>query len=120
MPSTPCRVRGCPCLVSSRLMRGYCDNHAHLRTTHNWQARQQGKTTTERGYGYAWQKLRTKILERDGYLCQVCKQSGKLTQATEIDHILNKASGGTDDLDNLQAICKACHKVKTQEESKKN
>ncbi len=118
MPATPCRAIGCPNLVTSRLMRSYCDDHAHLRTKHGWQVRQRGKTTTERGYGYAWQKLRQTIFERDGYLCQVCKRAGRITPATEIDHIKNKASGGTDEPDNLQAICKACHKIKTQSESK--
>ena len=117
MPATPCRAIGCPNLATSRLMRGYCDDHAHLRTTHGWQARQRGKTTTQRGYGYAWQKLRQSIFERDGYLCQVCRRAGRITPATEIDHITNKAVGGTDDPDNLQAICKACHKAKTQEET---
>ena len=31
--------------------------------------------------------------------------------------LVNKASGGTDDVDNLQALCRACHKAKTQAES---
>ena len=113
MPATPCRAIGCPNLVTSRLMRGYCDDHADQR--HGWAKTQAIKgNTTQRGYGYAWQKLRQTIFERDGYLCQVCKRAGRITPATEIDHIKNKASGGTDESDNLQAICKTCHKIKTQ------
>ena len=33
--------------------------------------------------------------------------------ATEVDHVLPKAKGGTDDLKNLQSICSACHRAKT-------
>ena len=117
MPATPCRAFGCPNLVTSRTMKGYCDSHAHLRANHGWQAWHRGQNTTERGYGQAWRIKRAHILERDGYLCQVCKQQGRLTEATAVDHIKNKASGGTDDLDNLQAICQVCHKAKTQAES---
>ena len=117
MPSTPCRAHCCPNLVSSRTMKGYCDSHAHLRANDGWQAWHRGQNTTERGYGQAWRKLRQQVMERDGYLCQVCKQQGRLTEATAVDHIKNKASGGTDDLDNLQAICQVCHRAKTQAES---
>jgi hypothetical protein len=36
---------------------------------------------------------------------------------TEVDHILPKAEGGTDDDTNLQTICKARHRIKTQAEA---
>jgi len=36
--------------------------------------------------------------------------------ATEVDHIIPKAKGGTDDMSNLQAINKECHKKKTARE----
>lgn len=114
MPKTPCRAYACPNLVS-RADKGFCDKHASHR--HGWQKQQQGKTTTERGYGQAWRKLRQQVMERDGYLCQVCKRQGRLTEAQAVDHIINKAQGGTDELTNLQAICHTCHKAKTQAES---
>ena len=114
--SRPCRHYGCPNLVKSRSQQGYCDAHASERT--GWSKRQQVKgNTTERGYGHAWRKLRAQVLERDGYLCQACKAKGRITPATDVDHIVNKASGGTDDIGNLQALCKPCHKAKTQAES---
>ena len=116
MSSTPCRQTGCPNLVTSRLQKGYCDDHADKR--YGWQKTQQTKgNTTERGYGHAWRKRRARILERDGYLCQACKAKGRITPATDVDHIVNKASGGTDDDNNLQSLCKLCHKAKTQAES---
>ena len=67
----------------------------------------------ERGYGTAWDKLRIVILRRDKYLCQPCVRDGYTTTAQEVDHIIPKAKGGTDDEDNLQSICTPCHKHKT-------
>lgn len=81
---------------------------------HHW--RHTG-TSTERGYGAEWRKLRAAALSRDSRLCQDCLRSGKLTPATEVDHITPKAKGGTDELSNLQSICSDCHKSKTAREA---
>jgi 5-methylcytosine-specific restriction protein A len=70
-----------------------------------------------RGYGSAWVRLREIALRRDSYLCQPCLAKGRPTPATEVDHIVPKAKGGTDDLENTQSICKACHAAKTAQET---
>ena len=74
--------------------------------------------TAARGYGRAWQRLRLAVLKRDRFVCQCmrCKAANRVRLATEVDHIVSKAQGGTDDPSNLQAIASECHKVKTQEE----
>lgn len=64
-----------------------------------------GASTTARGYGYAWQRLRERILKRDRWLCQACKREGRTVAATNVDHILNKRRGGTDDPGNLESLC---------------
>lgn len=74
-------------------------------------------TAAERGYGSLWGKIRKVAIARDSGLCQPCIRSGKVTQAKEVDHITPKCQGGTDDLDNLQAICVPCHKEKTAREA---
>lgn len=66
-----------------------------------------------RGYGSAWDKIRKTVLHRDCGLCQPCSKQGKLTKATEVDHIIDKAQNGTDEDSNLQSICKQCHIEKT-------
>lgn len=71
----------------------------------------------ERGYGSEWDKRRKRILVRDCGLCQPCKRLGRLTLANIVDHIINKAAGGTDDDENLQLICKPCHTAKTTTEA---
>jgi 5-methylcytosine-specific restriction protein A len=73
-------------------------------------------TAHSRGYGAAWQKLRADILRRDENMCQVCADSGRVSVATEVDHIIPKVEGGTDDPSNLQAICHTCHEGKTMME----
>lgn len=66
-----------------------------------------------RGYGTAWDRKRKRILKRDQHLCQPCLSADRLTPASQVDHITSKAKGGTDDDDNLQAICGPCHEAKT-------
>jgi 5-methylcytosine-specific restriction endonuclease McrA len=71
----------------------------------------------ERGYGYQWEKARQIALSRDNYLCQHCLKKNRATPAQEVDHIVPKAKGGTDDIDNLQSLCPPCHRAKTIEDN---
>ena len=48
---------------------------------------------------------RQAIFDRDGGVCQECG-----AQATEIDHIGPPIAGGINHPDNLQALCKECHR----------
>jgi len=108
MPPRPCTQPRCKNMATKH---GRCDDHQPEPWVSN-----KGKSRHERGYGSKWVKVRGQALKRDGYLCQVCLRDGILTNATEVDHILNKAKGGTDALSNLQSICTKCHKAKTQAE----
>jgi 5-methylcytosine-specific restriction enzyme A len=107
-PPRPCPAPRCRNMITKK---GRCDDHQPIA----W-ASSIGKTPTERGYGYKWTKLRKSALVRDNHLCQDCLKRGILTPATEVDHILNKARGGADIMENLQSLCKPCHKAKTQRE----
>jgi 5-methylcytosine-specific restriction protein A len=68
---------------------------------------------TERLRGRALQESRARILRRDDGLCVHCRELGHVTKATEIDHITPLFKGGTDDDDNKQSLCHACHSDKT-------
>ena len=70
-----------------------------------------------RGYGSRWDKLRLVILKRDNHLCQACKLEGRITPAREVDHIIPKAKGGTDEQTNLQSLCVEHHRTKTAAEA---
>ena len=54
---------------------------------------------------YAWKKQRLLVLKRDGYVCHYCGNPG----ANEADHIIPKAKGGGDEMDNLVACCRSCN-----------
>lgn len=109
----PCSHPGCGVLV--RDGSGRCVKHPKpgaFRT----QAKQETNTTA-RGYGWDWQVLRKAILSRDHGLCQVCWAAEVVTVAREVDHIVSKKLGGSNEPSNLQAICTPCHKIKTQTEA---
>lgn len=74
-------------------------------------------SASQRGYGAPWRKRRAVVLMRDHHLCQACAVHGRTTAANQVDHIVPKHKGGTDDLDNLRAICEECHTAKTIEEA---
>ena len=67
--------------------------------------------------GRPWRRKREGVLKRDAYLCQPCKRLDRITLATEVDHVIPQAEGGSEDETNLQAICTDCHKAKTQAEA---
>jgi 5-methylcytosine-specific restriction protein A len=64
----------------------------------------------QRGYGAAWERLRLRILTRDGYMCQCDLCQGLGLPASHVDHIVRKTDGGTDDPSNLRSLNKDCHK----------
>ncbi|NML61815.1 HNH endonuclease [Massilia sp. RP-1-19] len=85
------------------------------------------KSRHERGYGKEWDQVRKVVLARDCGLCQVCLKKGAYTTTNIVDHIMSKANAAklkwskerTEHPDNLQAICKPCHDIKTEEEQGK-
>lgn len=72
------------------------------------------QTSTQRGYGSAWQRARLAYLQRNP-LCVGCNKQGRVTAAAVVDHITphkgDKALFW--DSDNWQALCKPCHSRKT-------
>lgn len=60
-------------------------------------------------------KLRHEVFKRDGYRCRECGASKDET-SLEIDHIVPVAKGGTNDIDNLQTLCRECNRMKHTDE----
>lgn len=67
----------------------------------------------QRVSNFRWTELRNRALERDGFRCVKCSIPGRL----EVDHIVPKSNGGSDDLSNLQTLCRSCHIAKTKAEN---
>jgi 5-methylcytosine-specific restriction endonuclease McrA len=57
--------------------------------------------------GSTWEGLRKAVLERDQGLCAYCGR-----EATTADHVIPKAQGGLDTMDNLVAACLKCNGAK--------
>lgn len=106
-----CRSPMCP--RTTQEAHGYCADHAHLAS--GWNKPGRG-TAEQRGYGAEWRKIRAAVLRRDRFLCQCPDCKGRRLPATEVDHIISKAQGGTDEMSNLQAINVDCHARKTHAE----
>ena len=52
-----------------------------------------------------WAETRTEVLKRDGYRCVRCGS----TELLDVHHKIARQHGGTDDLDNLEVLCRKCH-----------
>ena len=68
-------------------------------------------TAAARGYcSAAWRRTRLAVIARDGGVCQLC---GLLVQGDDreahIDHIVEKAAGGGEELSNLRLVHRSCH-----------
>jgi 5-methylcytosine-specific restriction endonuclease McrA len=55
-----------------------------------------------------WEATRRRILERDGYVCQI-RLPGCTRVATTVDHIVPRAMGGGHEDALLRAACNACN-----------
>lgn len=52
-------------------------------------------------------------------LCAECLRNGRVTPATQRDHVRPLAEGGTDDHGNVQGLCDACHDAKSKAEAER-
>lgn len=57
-------------------------------------------------------KVRQNVLMRDNYTCQICGATVKDGAKLEIDHIIPKSKGGSDNENNLQVLCRQCNREK--------
>lgn len=64
-----------------------------------------------------WPHRRNSVLKRAGGRCEVVAEGVRCPNpASQVDHIVNVAEGGSHELTNLAAICVPCHAVKTKGE----
>jgi 5-methylcytosine-specific restriction enzyme A len=105
-PLHPCNHPGCPALTHAR----FCEPHERKR---NSEYDAQRGSASSRGYGVDWQAKRERIFARDRN-CRACGKPG--TKRDNVDHVVPKRRGGTDDDQNLQRLCHGCHSTKTAAE----
>jgi len=107
-PKHPCNAPGCPALTLER----FCLEH---KREHHRRFDATRGTPAERGYGRRWQAIRMAHLMAEP-LCRECGKAGRVVAAREVDHIVAKVRGGSDDESNLQSLCTPCHSRKTARE----
>ena len=90
--------------------RGSTTCHAHRPATLPDAAPRE--TSARRGYDARWRRIRASVLYRSP-LCVHCGAA-----ATEVDHIVPLADGGTHAHSNLQPLCKPCHSRKTLDDNR--
>jgi len=94
---------------------GYCDKH---KGSGNRDYDRRRGSSTARGYGSRWQRVR-KLFLLANPLCRPCQEQGRDTEAEAVDHIV-PVTGADDpafwDEGNWQPICQPCHSRKTANE----
>jgi len=61
--------------------------------------------------GYISGSLKYEVLKRAKYHCELCGISAD-KKALEVDHIIPRNKGGSEDISNLQALCYSCNSMK--------
>ncbi|MBD3886622.1 HNH endonuclease [Phormidium tenue FACHB-886] len=56
-------------------------------------------------------EVRQYLLERNNYHCQSCGKAAQDVELT-VDHIISLATGGSNDISNLQILCRSCNSRK--------
>jgi 5-methylcytosine-specific restriction protein A len=110
----PCSKPGCPTLVHGGGNR--CDKHSTKAWARSDYSNRKG-TTTERGYGWQWQKKRKLVLNEQPF-CMIAKicvdRYGHPRPSDCVDHTIPIAAGGTDDWGNLRGSCTDCNEHKSR------
>ena len=114
-PKKACAEKDCAALVSMSVR--YCPEHMTPKRKTNWNEHTRGRSRHERGSGKAWERRREQALRRDRRLCQPCLRRGRITAAEHVHHVVSKADGGGDELENLESVCARCHRTITAVES---
>ncbi len=74
-------------------------------------------SSTQRGYGYKWQKAREHFLSQPrNVLCVMCEADGRVKAASVVDHVVPHRGDLKLfwDRKNWQPLCKPCHDSRKQ------
>jgi len=107
LPLRPCTQSGCHALTAT----GRCPAHQRAPKTQVSRLYDDRRgSSTQRGYGYAWQQRRKEFIKKHPF-CAKCPRP-----TTDVDHRIPKSRGGSDEDSNLQPLCSFHHKQKTAHE----
>lgn len=101
---SPCSVKGCPTLTRS----SRC-------TEHEREADRKRGTSSERGYDYAWSKIREAYLAKHPF-CE--DPEGCIAASTDVHHRDGSGPRGDNSDANLEALCHEHHSRRTAQDQK--
>lgn len=107
----PCQVAGCAGVVRP--------GDAACSLGHAVRARGDGGRASawRRGYDARWKRVRVMWLRRHPLCVDLFGLHGNSpVAATDVDHVVPLADGGSDDTTNLQSLCHSCHSRKTADD----
>ena len=81
---------------------------AHLRSIKRQQQSLDHHMTTTTVRRIISKEIRRKVFQRDDFTCQYCGRKGT-ADTLHLDHIMPRALGGTNDMDNLVTACPECN-----------
>jgi hypothetical protein len=96
--------------MDALLAAGFLDHDGRI---HDWDeyahfGQRRGKSPLRRAWEAMAKRMRPVVFARDGYQCVRCGA----TQPLEADHKLALERGGSNDLTNLQTLCRPCNRKK--------
>jgi len=101
-----CPVVGCAELISGSAR--YCAQHTRERRPPD-----NRPSSAQRGYDTEWQKIRAAYLAAHPWcVVKECPPH----PATEVDHIVARSEGGTNDFINLRGYCRSHHSMRTAQD----
>ena len=101
-PKKPCAHPGCSALTYTV----FCPVH-EKQDARAYEKYKRDPDTRKR-YGRAWQHIRDLYIAAHP-LCEQCADAGRITPAREVHHIIPLTEGGSNDDNNLLALCTVCH-----------
>lgn len=102
-PLKPCKHNGCPNLTDEM----FCEEHKKY-ASRNYEKCRRNKTLSKHYSNTNWRKRRAIYISQNP-LCERCLSKGRMTTANLVHHIVPVSQGGSDDEDNLMALCRSCH-----------
>ena len=108
-PKRPCAYPGCGRLADREQ---YCAEH-QATANRNYNKYERDPESYKR-YGRSWKRIRYQYIKAHP-LCEQCRAQNRLTPTEEVHHILPLSKGGSNETENLMALCKSCHSRITAE-----
>ncbi len=103
-PKHPCAYQGCPVLIDKN--KRFCPEHEKQR---NREYEKYGrKYEAKKRYNNSWSKISDRY-RKEHPLCEICYAEGKAVPAVLVHHKIPISVGGTNRMENLQALCSSCH-----------